>query len=77
MCLLFNSSTNSPLNLTEFSGFPMTSDPDHAYIESDKVLDYLKKFTEHFDLMGLIRFRHYVIRVRPVEKNQWEVSIKQ
>ena len=49
-----------------FSGFPF--DPDlPSYISHWDMLDYLKKYTAHYNLTQFIRFRTRVEHVTPVE----------
>lgn len=57
-----------------FDDFPMP-DSSHSYITSDEVLSFLKLYANHFDLNKLVKFRHQVIRVRPIEGTRWEVNI--
>lgn len=57
-----------------FPDFPMPSTLRKSYIESGAVLSYLQTYANHFKIVERIRFRHYVIRVRPVEGSKWEVS---
>lgn len=52
---------------------PMPYNFEQSYISANKVLNFLDFYANSFQLKDLIKFRHYVIRVRPAEKSQWEV----
>lgn len=66
------SSTNLPKEIMEFRDCPMPSSP-RSYIASDEFLSYLHLYADRFDLVALIKFNYYVIRVRPIEDTKWEV----
>lgn len=57
-----------------FHDFPMPSTLRKSYIGSQKVLNYLEAYANHFNVVEHIKFRHHVIRVRPVQESKWEVS---
>lgn len=65
--------TNLPKEIMGFTDYPMPQSP-RSYITSNEVLSYLISFAEHFKLNELIRFRHQVIRVRPIDVTKWEVN---
>lgn len=62
-----------------FADFP-TIQSQRSYIYSNEFLAYLQSYAEHFDLIGLIRFRRQVINIRPqnirCNNTKWEVFIK-
>ncbi len=55
-----------------FYDFPMP-ESTHSYVTSDEVLSFLKLYANHFDLNKLIRFRHQVKHIRPIDGTKWEV----
>lgn len=57
-----------------FHDYPMPSTLRRSYIGSQKVLNYLEAYANHFNVVEHIKFGHHVIRVRPVEESKWEVS---
>lgn len=57
-----------------FSDYPMPTTLRKSYIGSQKVLNYLEDYANHFNIVEHIKFRHHVIRVRPVQESKWEVS---
>lgn len=56
-----------------FSDYPMPTTLRKSYIGSQKVLNYLEAYANHFNVVECIKFRHNVIRVRPVQDTKWEV----
>lgn len=56
-----------------FRDYPMPPS-SRSYILSDEVLSYLISYAEHFNLNELIKFKHHVVQVRPVDTTKWEVS---
>lgn len=56
-----------------FDDYPMLPDDPRSYIGSQEVLGYIKEYAQRFNVDQQIKFRHYVIRVRPVQDSKWEV----
>lgn len=57
----------------EYTDFLMPDDyPD--FPSSEQMLDYYKAYTKHFGLRENIQFNTKVTAVRPIEKNEWEVT---
>lgn len=67
------SSTNLPKEIMGFRDFAMLSVSEKSYIGSREFLSYLRLYARQFNLVGLIKFNYYVIRVRPIEDSKWEV----
>lgn len=69
--------TNLPKEIMGFPDYPFPSS-SHSFILSDEVLSYLLSYAEHFKLNELIKFKKYVVHVRPIKStNKWLVkSIK-
>ena len=64
----------SSKKITQFSHFPMPEDyPD--FPSAQNMQDYLHAFADHFDLRQHIQLNCTVQYVRPVENNQWEVTL--
>lgn len=47
---------------------PFPSQPD--------MLEYLHSYADHFDLNQYIKFNHLVVRVRPIQNEQWEMIVQ-
>ena len=58
-------------------GFPDFLYPQSgvSYIPSKEVLNFIETYARHYNLAAFIKFRHQVIRVRPVEESRWEVML--
>lgn len=57
--------------------------PDHpfreqkeSFVPSDEVLSYYKIFADEYALQKYIKFEHYVVNVRPLMNDTWEVLVK-
>lgn len=57
---------NSSKELTAFSDFPAPASFPN-YMHHSRMLEYLKLYSDHFDVTGRIRTRHLVQDVRPTE----------
>lgn len=57
-------------------GFPDFQYPENekSYLPADQVLEFIESYADNFKLQDIIKFRHHVIRVLPLDDNQWEVS---
>lgn len=65
--------------MTAFSDFPPP--PDAAnFMHNRELLQYLRSYADHFDLLPRIRFRHEVVNVRKDEKfelnGRWTVQYR-
>lgn len=62
-----------------YPDYPIPEQPSTAssYVAGTVIHDYLKTFAEDFQVREHIRFRHHVIRVRPIEdlSHRWEVRL--
>lgn len=58
-----------------YPDFPFINQ-EKSYVSQPDVLGYLESFADHFDLKKHIKFQHYVVRVRPIEENKWEVIVR-
>ena len=59
--------------LTEFPDFPMPDSwPDYPH--HSRLLSYLERYAEHFDLRPHIWFGTEVVRVEPVDGGRWDVT---
>ena len=67
--------TISSKPLTQFPDFPMPDDwPD--YLSHHQVLEYFRRYTDHFGLREHIWFGTEVHRLEPVGDGRWHVMIK-
>ena len=60
-----------------FMGFPFAARPGgdpRRFPGHTEVLDYLRRFADHFDLRGAIRLDHTVERVEQVGDAGWRLS---
>lgn len=67
--------TNLPKEIMAYPNFPFPPYED-SYITAERVLDYYRSYACEYDLMKYIRFRHHVLRVRPLHDDKWEVIVK-
>lgn len=64
----------SSKKITQFTHFPMPEEyPD--FPSAQNMADYLRAFANHYDLLPQIQLNCTVQYVRPVENNQWEVTL--
>lgn len=66
--------TNLPKEIMGYPDFPI---PDHgkSYIPSGDMLAFLKLYAKEFNVDEVIKFRHQVIRVRPIDE-KWEIVVR-
>lgn len=57
-------------------GFPDFPFPNkgRSFVTNEEVLAFFESYAKQFNLRDVIKFRHCVIRVRPIEENRWEVQ---
>lgn len=65
--------TNLPKELMQFPDFPFPPN-EKSYLPARDVIDYLNNYANTFGLRKYIKFKHHVLRVRPVN-GAWEVII--
>ncbi|XP_058809721.1 flavin-containing monooxygenase 5-like [Phymastichus coffea] len=77
-----NLKTNTPRELMAFPNYPQFHGP-HSITTHEGVLNYLRNFTQHFDLLKYITFDTLVEHVSPIldrsndeEKTKWTVTTK-
>ncbi|XP_069107793.1 senecionine N-oxygenase-like isoform X2 [Argopecten irradians] len=72
--------TNLPTPLMEVPGFPNTDpDRDSSYMHRDQVLDYIKRFTAHYDLRKYVITHTYVTDITRNSAEripEWTVSYR-
>lgn len=59
----------------EFPDFPYPEDTLVFPTQPD-VLNYLHSYANRFDLKKHIKFNHSVVRVAPIEDDNWEIVVK-
>lgn len=66
--------TNLP---KEIMGYPDFAIPEQekSYICAEDMLKFLNLYADHFNVRQLIKFQHYVVRVRPLANDKWEVIV--
>lgn len=69
--------TNLPKEVMGFPDFKYSSDIRESFVSQERVLDFLKSYTKHFELQKYIKFQHEVLRVRPRRSShgEWEVGV--
>lgn len=66
--------TNLPIEIMSYAGHPFP-EQEKSFVSSEEVLKYYQSFAEKFGLKKYIKFKHQVVRVRPVG-DEWEVIVK-
>lgn len=66
--------TNLPKEIMGYPDFPIP-EQDKSYIPSGDMLAFLKLYAKEFHVNEVIKFRHEVIRVRPIDE-QWEIIVR-
>ena len=56
-----------------YPDFPIP-EQDKSYIPASDMLAFLGLYAKEFNVEERVKFQHYVIRVRPWDESQWEVS---
>ena len=67
--------TNLPKEIMGYPDFPFTEQED-SYISSDEVFNYYKSYADKFGLRKFVKFEHFVVRVRPLLDESWEMIVK-
>lgn len=73
-----NLRTNLPKEVMAFPGFPFPSNLP-SFMKHEDVLQYLKDYAKHYDILKLIKFDTMVDRVEPIDKKTgqvWKVSYR-
>lgn len=65
--------TNLPKEIMGYPDFPIPPQK-LSYLPAADIFEFLNLYAKHFNLFEHIRFQHNVVRVRPYEESQWEVS---
>lgn len=51
--------------------------PQHSYVYSNEVLDFIRVYAQKFQVDRHIRLRHEIVRIQPREMtSKWEVKIE-
>lgn len=58
-----------------YPDFPIPAQ-EKSYIPASDMLAFLDLYATQFHVKERIRFQHYVLRVRPWAKSQWEVIVR-
>lgn len=66
--------TNLPKEIMGYPDFPIP-EQERSYIPSGDILAFLKLYSKEFNVDEVIRFRHQVIRVRPIDE-RWEIIVR-
>lgn len=67
--------TNLPKEVMGYPDFPF-AEQERSYIPSEDVLEYLNQYADKFNLRNFIRFEYYVVRVKPLSEDKWEIIVK-
>ncbi|XP_055597164.1 senecionine N-oxygenase-like [Uranotaenia lowii] len=68
--------TNLPKEVMGFADFEMPAQR-RSYIPSSEVLEFLKSYANHFNVVDHVQFEHLVEEVKPIEKSgRWNVTVK-
>lgn len=67
--------TNLPKEIMGFPDYEMRQQR-RSYIHSSEVLQFVKEYASHFEVVKHVRFEHLVEEVKPFESDQWEITVK-
>lgn len=67
--------TNLPIELMCYPDLPFPEQKE-SYVPSEEVLRYFQWFANEFGLKKHVKFQHYVVRVRPLIDDKWEVIVR-
>lgn len=71
-----NLKTNIPKEIMAFPDFPFP-EKGNSFLPHEKVRNYLERYCDHFELRDVIKFKHKVMHVEPIEgSSSWIVSVK-
>lgn len=70
-----NLTTNLPIELMCYPNEPFPENKV-SFVGADEVLKYYESFAEKYQLKQFIKFKHEVVRVRPMKGNSWEMIVK-
>lgn len=68
-------SANLPKEVMAFPDFPYP-EQENSFLSRDEVVNYLESYAVHYNIKKYIKFEHYVVRVRPIENEEWEVIVR-
>lgn len=67
--------SNLPIELMCYPNEPFPEN-ELSFVSSDEVLKYYESYADKYNLRDYIRFEYYVVRVRPLSDDSWEVIVK-
>lgn len=67
--------TNSPKEIMGYPTVPFHKQ-DQSYVTSEAVCQYFRMYADIFTLDKCIKFEHNVLRVRPLQDQDWEVIVQ-
>lgn len=67
--------TNVPKEVMGYIDFDVAVE-GRSYLTANEVSVFLDQYVDHFGVEKDIKFRHEVIRVRPLNDDRWEVIVK-
>jgi len=74
-CMYKGLHTNIPKEIMNYPEFPFPEN-ERSYVPSAEVLNYYQLYADKFSLRDYIKFEHYVVRVRPLLDDSWEVIVR-
>lgn len=72
---IVNCRTNLPVEIMGFADFPFPNE-GRSFVSHERVLDFFVSYAKHFNVVGKIKFVHYVVRVRPLINERWEIVVR-
>ena len=67
--------TNLPKEIMGYPDFPIPQQ-EKSYIPAEDMLAFLNLYADTFNVREYIKFEHYVLRVRPMNDDSWEVIVR-
>lgn len=71
--LFFVLSTNVPVESMGFFYYPFKKRGQRSFVRHEEVLQFYHNYANDHNLHRVIRFRNYVVNVRPLPDDRWQV----
>lgn len=72
--------TNLPIEIMGYPDFPIPSRENNSYVAASEIIQFLNLYAKTFNLLEHIKFKHYVVRIRPLVNVEqavcWELIVR-